>query len=83
MAKKKAKIKTPCNCVEQVNKELAELRQAKLSGALVMNFATGKGGVESPLLETQWLPDAKKRGKTLPTIFCTYCPFCGQKKSKD
>ena len=76
--KKKAKAKAkPCKCVEQINGQLNP-QGLELDSRIVLNFAKGTGSSESPLIAVVW-QNGKKRKKP-PTVFCAYCPFCGQKK---
>ena len=76
MAKKKAKKKTGCNCIKQLNKEL-EKKNAYLRRELLVNFKTGKGTMSSVVIET--CKDDTKKRKPKPTVFAVYCPFCGVK----
>lgn len=78
--KKKALAKKlPCKCVKQINEQL-DPQGLELDSRIVMNFAEGTGGSESPLIALAWQNDKKR--KKVPTMFCAYCPFCGQKKGQ-
>jgi hypothetical protein len=78
--KKKAAIKKrPCKCVKEINAQL-DPQGLELDSRIVMNFTEGTGGSESPLISLAWQNDKKR--KKPPTMFCAYCPFCGQKKAQ-
>lgn len=74
MAKKKA-AKSGCECLEQVKESLREHGVA-IKRELIMNFKTGEGRMSPPFIVVE--KTSGKRGKT-PTLFCSYCPFCGTK----
>jgi hypothetical protein len=74
MAKKKA-AKKECECLEQVKGQLAE-HGVSIKRHLQMNFTTGEGRMSPPSIVVE--KKDGKRGKT-PTVFCSYCPFCGVK----
>lgn len=77
--KKKPKQEKPCNCLELTQKALAEQRPGvHLKTELSINFKTGKCRTIGPLLVVAKDGDAPKRVK-LPTIVCTFCPFCGKR----
>ena len=91
MNSKTAKSKTPprkkaekeskrCDCVSQLNKQL-EPQGLELDDRLLMSFGkdSADGKLESPLIMLRWI-GKKPRGKSLPTMFCAYCPFCGKKR---
>jgi len=82
-AKKKIAKKTakPCDCVEKVNKQI-ENQGVELDSRMVMSFVKdgASGGIEAPIIKLCWL-DAKRK-KPAPPMFCSYCPFCGQKKAQ-
>ena len=80
MKKKSAKKPKPCQCVEQVNEQLAE-HGVRLESRIKITFGDEFGELSnhSPIIATEWI-DKPKRGKRLPPIFCAYCPFCGQEK---
>lgn len=61
-----------CECIEVVNKELAEHN----TQILLPMFTVGDN-VRRPFVETAKLDD-KKRGKPL-AMFATFCPFCGMR----
>lgn len=77
MAKSKAEKPTgSCNCIDQVN---AQLRgsNAKLSQGLQIDFKTGKSSMSPPMLVAEKI-DSKIK-KRLPSLLCSFCPFCGSK----
>ena len=61
-----------CDCVEKVNKKLAE-RQLKLKLLPTVNLDTGEYG-EALALETVSL----KRGVRPKPVNIHFCPFCGE-----
>ena len=65
-----------CDCIEQVNKLLAE-RNTKLSQAFNLS------GSSNPLLmiKTEKLDDSKRQKPA--NMFASYCPFCGKKYKKE
>lgn len=69
--------KPPCNCAKQVDAELAKIG-VSLEKSLRMNFETGKGEMAMPFIAVRW-SGKPIRGKRLPTLVPSYCPFCGQK----
>lgn len=82
IVKKNAATKTQCNCIESVNEQLDQLRGAVVHRELLMNFKTGKSRMSPPLLVVR-KSDSKNKSKRLPTVFCTFCPFCGRKYKDD
>lgn len=73
--------KTPkpsCTCVTQVNAQLHD-KGVRLSGQIAIDFVNRNSGVEWPLLRVEW-SDKPVKGKKLPVLTCTFCPFCGKKK---
>ena len=82
ITKKKSKTKKlakrkDCGCLKQVNAELKKLRGAVLATELAINFTTSEISVSDPKLAVERYGDQKGN---LPTVLCTYCPFCGKKK---
>lgn len=65
-----------CQCIEAVNKRLAE-HNAMIDTKLYINFKTGKARALA-YVPTRRIDD-KKRTK-LPTVSCSFCPFCGKKQ---
>lgn len=77
-ATRKPKKAKPCNCLELTQKALAEkYPNVRLRTELSINFTSGKARVVGPVLEVEKIDTAKR--ERLPTILCTYCPFCGKK----
>jgi hypothetical protein len=72
----KSKPDKPCKCIEQVNKQL-EQSNARISQGLQINFKTGASGLSSPFVVVEKV-DGKIR-KRLPSVVCSFCPFCGSK----
>lgn len=64
-----------CDCLEKVQEALKP-KNCKLQTVLTMNFTTGRGSIVGPLLAVEKLDKSRDR---LPTVFPTYCPFCGVK----
>jgi hypothetical protein len=62
-----------CKCHDVVNKKLAEGMGVEVEFPL-MPFA--KVDETPALLRVKWV-GKKPRGKSLPTLTCTHCPFCG------
>jgi hypothetical protein len=77
---KRAKLPKACDCVEQVNKQLAK-RNAALDTSLLMNFATMQASISPPRIQLRKVDSTRKRDR-LPTLFAAYCPFCGKKVSE-
>lgn len=75
MAKKKAAVKTGCNCLDSVKVQLAE-RGLSIVRHLQMDFEKNEGRLSPPSIVVERTKAAK--GKT-PIVFCSYCPFCGTK----
>lgn len=76
-----SKLKRPkkgCNCLEQLNKELAPYN-TRLKTELIMDFKTGKCRVVLPL-PTQKI-NSKLR-QPAKTCFGSYCPVCGKPLDK-
>lgn len=68
-----------CDCTKKVNKKLEKEMGVRLDEK--MTFSTkpkAKIGTSPPLLQVHWV-GTKPRGKSLPIVACTYCPFCGKK----
>lgn len=74
MAKKKAS-KSGCKCLDMVKSDLDDMGVA-VKRHVQMNFKTGKATMSPPSIVLE--KTGSKRGK-MPTIFCSYCPFCGIK----
>ncbi len=68
---------SPCDCAKQVDAELAKMG-VSLEKSLRMNFETGKGEMAMPFIAVRW-SGKPVRGKRLPTLMPSYCPFCGKK----
>ena len=66
-----------CRCVQQVEKKLAEMN-VELDIGIQCDPKTGKMSETGPCVVVQWIGGRKPRGKTLPRLVCTYCPFCGR-----
>jgi hypothetical protein len=67
-----------CNCIQQVNKILAQ-HNTVLATELAFNFKTGKSRVVLPLPTCKI--DTKIRGQA-KRVFAAYCPVCGKKLEK-
>ena len=66
-------------CVAEVNKELKEKMSVALDTKITFIAKPKvKVAVSPPLLCVHWL-GKKPRGKSLPVLACTHCPFCGKK----
>ena len=75
MAAKKA---TKCNCVNEVNEKLKDIGSgAKLVQHMEFDFKAGKASMSGPCIEVCKINKASR--KKLPTVMCSYCPFCGIK----
>lgn len=61
-----------CDCVEQINTQLAEK-----NGRLEMVIGFGNGALSSHL--HIGVEKINKRGQRPPLVIPTYCPFCGEK----
>lgn len=66
-----------CKCIPAVNKTLAK-SNARLKTSFRINFSTGKS---SEILVLP-LEKIEKSRKPLPSLVCTFCPFCGKKLYK-
>lgn len=76
------RIKKPTKsrkCLEQVNEQLKP-DGFVLECRFQVNFSTGAAGISNPLIMVKKL-DAKSR-KSVPTLICSHCPFCGKKYSE-
>jgi hypothetical protein len=72
-----AKTKTAdCKCVEDVNAKLAE-SGCRVTRHMQINFATQMASLSGPCVAVERIGKSK-RGK-IPTVLCSYCPFCGKK----
>lgn len=65
-----------CKCLSKVQEQLVE-RNAAVTVETLINFKTGKMRPSNPSVRLHKL-DNRKRSR-LPTMFCSYCPFCGKK----
>ena len=66
-----------CKCAESVNDQLKEKTVAVLVRRLQMDFDKGEASLAGPFLQVEW--HSKPKGhKSLPTLLCAYCPFCGK-----
>ena len=75
MAKKKALVKSGCKCIESVQSQLKS-RGVHLVRHLQMDLEAGEGRLSPPSLVVERSAGSKVK---LPTVFCSYCPFCGTK----
>lgn len=65
-----------CDCIDKVNKKLAEANLAyKVSAALV--FDSKMQSEQRLEIATYWNDPLKRGKKKPPSILCTFCPFCG------
>lgn len=64
-----------CDCVTQVNEQLAE-HNTQIAVAITLKTSPNQIG-SLPLVATTKLED-HKRGRP-KTVVCSYCPFCGKK----
>ncbi len=71
----KKKPAAGCKCADAVDKRLESMGGA-LTRNLQINFDTGKSGLSPPILVVERVGNGRK---PLPTVYCTYCPFCGVK----
>lgn len=74
---KKATKKTGCKCIDAADKQLREKVGATFKRCLTMDFNTMTPGLAGPFLAIEWVAKPK-RGKSLPTVDCAFCPFCGK-----
>ncbi len=72
---KAARKPAKCKCAELVN-EKAKEQGWRLASEMQLDMAAGKIGLLSPLIRVEKIGGG--RGK-LPTLCCSYCPFCGKK----
>lgn len=75
MSARKTTVK-PCKCLDQVNSQLKD-SNAMISQGFQINFKTGRSSMSPPMLATEKI-DSKIR-KRLPSVICSFCPFCGAK----
>lgn len=75
MAKKKSAAPKGCNCVAQVQKQLAE-RNCALTLLHSINFTTMKTASNPQVVLHKIDPKVRKG---IPSLQCTFCPFCGRK----
>lgn len=68
---------SPCDCAKRVDAELAKMG-VSLEKSLRMDFETGKGEMAMPFIAVRW-KGSPVRGKRLPMLLPSYCPFCGKK----
>src|SRR4051812_11462747 len=73
---KRPKATRGCKCASKADKALAS-SNARLAREFLITFGNAKITLSQPSLRLMKL-DTKKRA-ALPTLFCTYCPFCGKK----
>lgn len=66
-----------CNCIEQINEQLKS-QGAEITQRLMLAQDMGDISVSPPVIETRWI-GKKPRGKKLPVLLASYCPFCGEK----
>ena len=66
-----AKKKKPCGCVDK----LSGLLQNDFRVSSAYNFRTGESVAIISVRRDKTIRDGKKA----PTLFATYCPFCGKK----
>lgn len=76
MVKKKTAF---CDCIEQVQEQLAESNARLLIESLIRT-KTGEIRSSPPSLRLEKIDSSKR--KRLPTLFCSHCPFCGKKYPK-
>lgn len=75
-ATKKTKKPVGCKCLAACQKELKKDNIELVTG-FGIDFEAGKSFTTGPFLSVKKI---EKSRKTLPSIHCTYCPFCGKKK---
>ena len=67
-----------CDCVKQMNEQLAEHKQ-ELRRLMIINRSTdAQMQLSSPVLATEWIGGKKPRGKKLMNVMILFCPFCGE-----
>lgn len=71
-----------CNCIDEVNKKMAESGRNTMLD-IPITFSTTGGGVKNDKVTiTTCKRDDKKREKAL-RLFPAYCPFCGKLYDKE
>lgn len=60
-----------CNCIEKVNEKLKE-RNAMVNSSINLLNPSAAERVAIQVLALQ-------KSKSVPNLFATYCPFCGEK----
>ena len=70
-----------CDCIEQINRQLAE-RKAEITQRLMLSNDLHDLSISPPVIATRWT-GKKPRGKNLPILPASYCPFCGEKYSEE
>ena len=63
-----------CDCIEEVNKDLAE-RNTILHEATLVNFKTGASR-QTLVIETHKIANLRK---SAVSVYPSFCPFCGVK----
>lgn len=80
-AKPKSKPIKPCNCANLLAKALLE-KHVEPVRDWQLNFSTGKVALSGLQIALRKRSDAPRRTK-VPTLFCTFCPCCGQRLIAD
>jgi len=74
MAKKSP---VPCKCVDLVNERLKE-DGCVLLQHMQIDFSSGKASMSGPCVSVE-RKVRTRTSKKIPTVLCTFCPFCGKK----
>lgn len=78
--KKSAKVRSSlgCRCIVEANEQL-EKDGIVISQSFEFDFDKQTARMSPPAIKLEWIGSAKRNGKGLPALLCTYCPFCGKK----
>ena len=72
------KLAKQCHCIDKINKAMSAVN-GMLYRPLMIQFETGRTGLSTRVAVMTEQVETGRGKKKAPTVFATFCPFCGVK----